>query len=104
VPKYQHGQYGLFCLRLLQSLSQFKGANPPLILLSTRQQRSCPACFFSRSRVRGLIFSRRRILIKWLLRRRIAASEREFGYDASYARDILAASAKAFFAFKQISS
>jgi hypothetical protein len=41
-------------------------------------------------------------MIKWLVRRRLAAFEREFDYDASYARDILAASGKAFFAFGRI--
>lgn len=41
-------------------------------------------------------------MIKWMLRRRLATFEREFGYDASYAGEILAASSKAFIAFGRI--
>jgi uncharacterized lipoprotein YbaY len=38
-------------------------------------------------------------MLKWLIRNRLAAFEKKFGYDASYARDILAADTRAFFAF-----
>jgi alkylhydroperoxidase family enzyme len=41
-------------------------------------------------------------MLKWLLRRRIAAFERAFGYDMSYARDILEASPRALMAFGRI--
>src|SRR5262245_18107303 len=41
-------------------------------------------------------------MIKWLLRRRLAAFERDFGYDASYAHDILAVSPRALIAFGRI--
>jgi len=38
-------------------------------------------------------------MLKWLIRNRLAAFEKKFGYDASYVRDILAADSRAFFAF-----
>jgi hypothetical protein len=41
-------------------------------------------------------------MIKWLLRRQIAAFERSFGYDASYVRDILVASPRGFIALARI--
>ena len=37
-------------------------------------------------------------MLKWLMRRRIDAFERDFGYDASYMRDILDADMAAFMA------
>ncbi|MGE0665712.1 MAG: hypothetical protein AB7O49_04045 [Sphingomonadales bacterium] len=37
-------------------------------------------------------------MLKWLLRRRIGAFEREFGYDASYMREVLDADMAAFVA------
>jgi hypothetical protein len=40
-------------------------------------------------------------MLKWLLRRRIDAFEREFGYDASYVREILDADLWAFFALSK---
>jgi hypothetical protein len=40
-------------------------------------------------------------MLKWLIRRRLAAFEREFDYDASYARDILDADLKAALAFNK---
>jgi hypothetical protein len=41
-------------------------------------------------------------MLKWLIRRRIAAFEREFGYDSSYAYDILDVSPRALMAFNRI--
>jgi hypothetical protein len=41
-------------------------------------------------------------MIKWLLRRRLAAFERSFGYDARYAHDILQASPRGFMALARI--
>jgi hypothetical protein len=41
-------------------------------------------------------------MIKWLLRRRLAAFERSFSYDVSYARDILDASPRALLALGRI--
>jgi len=38
-------------------------------------------------------------MLTWLIKNRLAAFERTFDYDMSYARDILAADRKAFFAF-----
>ena len=35
-------------------------------------------------------------MVKWLIRRRLAAFERTYGYDASYMREVLAADAGAF--------
>ena len=43
--------------------------------------------------------SRRMLMLKWLLGRRIAAFEREFGYDTSYLRDMLDADVKAVMAY-----
>jgi hypothetical protein len=41
-------------------------------------------------------------MLGWLVRRRIAAFERDFDYDMSYARDIYDASPGAFFKFSKI--
>jgi alkylhydroperoxidase family enzyme len=41
-------------------------------------------------------------MIKWLMRRRLAAFERSFGYDASYARDILEATPRGFMALARV--
>lgn len=41
-------------------------------------------------------------MLTWFIRRRLAAFERACGYDMSYARDILAADLRAFFAFARI--
>lgn len=41
-------------------------------------------------------------MLGWLVRRRIAAIERAFDYDMSYARDIYDASPRAFFRFSKI--
>ncbi len=38
-------------------------------------------------------------MIKWFAKRKMAAFEREFDYDMSYARDILEASSRGFFWF-----
>jgi uncharacterized lipoprotein YbaY len=38
-------------------------------------------------------------MLKWLIRNRLAAFENKFGYDVSYAREILATDTRAFFAF-----
>ena len=38
----------------------------------------------------------------WLIKNRIAAFERQFGYDASYLRELLAIDPKAFFAFAKV--
>jgi len=43
-------------------------------------------------------------MLKWLMRRRIAAFERAYGYDASYGRDILEASPRALLLFGRISA
>ena len=40
-------------------------------------------------------------MLKWLIRRRLAAFEREFDYDTSYVRDILDADLKAAMAFNK---
>jgi len=42
-------------------------------------------------------------MLKWLIKNRIAAFEREFGYDASYAREVLETDARAFWKFAKIS-
>ena len=41
-------------------------------------------------------------MLKWLIRSRLAAYEKKFNYDMNYARDILAADTKAFFAFAKV--
>ena len=41
-------------------------------------------------------------MMKWLIRGRLAAFESKFNYDMGYARDILAADTKAFFAFNKV--
>src|SRR5262245_10068670 len=43
-------------------------------------------------------------MLSWLIRNRLAAFERKYNYDISYARDILAADRKAFMAFAKLSS
>ncbi len=40
-------------------------------------------------------------MLKWLIRRRLAAFEREFDYDTSYVRDILDADVRAALAFNK---
>jgi hypothetical protein len=41
-------------------------------------------------------------MFKWLIRNRLAAFERSFDYDLSYARSILAADTRAFLAFSRV--
>jgi hypothetical protein len=41
-------------------------------------------------------------MLKWLIRRRIAAFEREFDYDSSYATDMLEVSPRALIVFNRI--
>jgi hypothetical protein len=41
-------------------------------------------------------------MLKWLIRRRLDAFEREYGYDVSYARAMLAADTKAILAYAKI--
>ena len=41
-------------------------------------------------------------MLKWIIRNRLAAFERKFDYDMTYARELLAADTKAFFAFAKI--
>lgn len=41
-------------------------------------------------------------MLKWIIRNRLAAFERKFDYDMSYARELLAADTKAFFAFAKV--
>ncbi len=41
-------------------------------------------------------------MLKWLIRRRLAAFERAHGYDASYMRDVLAADTGAFLRFARL--
>jgi hypothetical protein len=41
-------------------------------------------------------------MLQWLIRKRIDAFERSFDYDMSYARELLAADARAFFAFAKV--
>ena len=43
-------------------------------------------------------------MLKWFIRRRLAAFEKEFGYDASYARELLDNDVRAFLAFAKITS
>lgn len=43
-------------------------------------------------------------MLRWFIRRRLAAFEREFDYDMSYARDVLDADLGAFLRFAQITS
>jgi hypothetical protein len=43
-------------------------------------------------------------MLSWLIRNRLAAFERRYGYDISYAREILAADRSAFFAFARLSA
>src|SRR6188472_3960661 len=41
-------------------------------------------------------------MLKWFIRKRLAAFERSFGYDVSYARDLLDADLRAFLAFAKV--
>jgi hypothetical protein len=41
-------------------------------------------------------------MFKWLIRNRLAAFERSFDYDMSYVRSLLAADARAFWAFSRV--
>ena len=41
-------------------------------------------------------------MLKWLVRRGIAAFERDYHYDSSYANDILDVSTRALFVFNRI--
>ena len=41
-------------------------------------------------------------MIKWMIRRRVAAFERDFGYDASYMRQVLDHDLGAFFKFARL--
>ena len=41
-------------------------------------------------------------MLTWLIRNRLAAYERKYDYDLSYAREILAADRKAFFTFAKL--
>ena len=41
-------------------------------------------------------------MLKWIIRNRLAAFETKYSYDMSYAREILAADTRAFFAFAKI--
>ena len=41
-------------------------------------------------------------MLSWLLKRRIDAFERDYGYDASYLRDMLAADVKAVMALWKV--
>jgi hypothetical protein len=41
-------------------------------------------------------------MLKWMIRRRIAAFDRDYGYDSSYANDILDVSTRALFVFSRI--
>jgi len=41
-------------------------------------------------------------MLKWLIRNRLAAFERQYEYDTSYARDLLAADTRAFFAYARL--
>jgi hypothetical protein len=50
----------------------------------------------------ALFSQRRTTMLKWLIRRRLAAFERAFGYDASYAHDMLDVSTRAMFVFNRI--
>ena len=42
-------------------------------------------------------------MLTWLIKHRIAAFERRFGYDASYIREVLASDARAFWRFARVS-
>ncbi len=41
-------------------------------------------------------------MLKWLIRNRIAAFEQSFGYDMTYARELLATDVRAFLAFAKV--
>lgn len=41
-------------------------------------------------------------MLKWIIRNRLAAFEKKYEYDMSYAREILAADTSAFFAFAKL--
>jgi hypothetical protein len=41
-------------------------------------------------------------MMTWLIKNRLAAFERQFGYDASYLRELLAIDPKAFWAFAKV--
>ena len=41
-------------------------------------------------------------MLKWLIRRRVAAFERDYGYDSSYIYDMLDVSLRAVLAFNRI--
>lgn len=41
-------------------------------------------------------------MLKWIIRSRLAAFETKYSYDMSYARDMLAADLRAFFAFARV--
>ena len=43
-------------------------------------------------------------MLKWIIRNRLAAFERKYEYDMSYARELLATDTRAFFAFAKITS
>jgi hypothetical protein len=43
-------------------------------------------------------------MFKWLIRNRLAAFERTYGYDASYVRELLDVDSRAFFAFARATS
>jgi hypothetical protein len=43
-------------------------------------------------------------MLTWLIRNRLAAFERQYGYDMSYVREILAADRHAFFAFVRLTA
>jgi hypothetical protein len=43
-------------------------------------------------------------MLSWLIRNRLAAFERKYDYDLSYARDILAADRKAFMTYAKLTS
>jgi len=47
------------------------------------------------------MFGRRLVMLKWLIRRRLAAFEREYGYDAAYMYDILDADTGAAMSFNK---
>jgi uncharacterized lipoprotein YbaY len=41
-------------------------------------------------------------MLKWLIRTRLTAFEKRYAYDVGYARDLLAADARAFFAYAKL--
>ena len=41
-------------------------------------------------------------MLKWLIKNRLAAFEKKFDYDMSYAREVLDADTGAFFAFMKV--